>query len=86
MFLNIKWCFYERNKLNKQDFGLCGPDFKPWRPQLARGLCMLCMPDLNFNFLQGREYDEEGNMRQWWNNVTLNTFKNRTACMENQVQ
>ena len=37
-------------------------------------------------FSQGREYDEEGNMRQWWNNVTLNTFKNRTSCMENQVK
>lgn len=36
--------------------------------------------------MQGREYDEDGNMRQWWNNVTLNTFKNRTACMENQVK
>ncbi len=24
-FLHIEWCFYERNRLNKQDFGLRGP-------------------------------------------------------------
>jgi endothelin-converting enzyme len=33
---------------------------------------------------QGREYDADGNMRDWWNNRTLLEFKNRTACMEQQ--
>jgi hypothetical protein len=35
MSFHIRGCFYERNKLTKQDFGLCGP-------HLARG--MLCIP------------------------------------------
>ena len=33
---------------------------------------------------QGREYDEKGNMREWWLNSTLQEFNNRTACMEQQ--
>merc|ERR1739844_31948 len=33
---------------------------------------------------QGREYDEIGNMRNWWNNATLVQFKLRTKCIEDQ--
>lgn len=33
---------------------------------------------------QGREYDENGNMREWWNNATLQQFKSRTECIEEQ--
>ena len=33
---------------------------------------------------QGRGYDEKGNMRNWWNNITLQEFKQRTNCMERQ--
>lgn len=33
---------------------------------------------------QGREYDKEGNMHQWWNNETIAKFKNRTKCFEKQ--
>ena len=33
---------------------------------------------------QGREYDEVGNMRDWWNNATLQQFKARTKCIEDQ--
>lgn len=33
---------------------------------------------------QGREYDKEGNMHQWWNNKTIERFKNRTSCFEKQ--
>ena len=33
---------------------------------------------------QGREYDEIGNMRNWWNNATLVQFKLRTKCIEEQ--
>ena len=33
---------------------------------------------------QGREYDEVGNMRDWWNNATLLQFKARTQCIEDQ--
>ena len=28
-------------------------------------------------FFQGREYDELGNMRDWWNNNTLEQFESR---------
>ena len=34
--------------------------------------------------IQGREYDEIGNMRNWWNNATLLQFKVRTKCIEEQ--
>uniref|UniRef100_A0A670IFG8 endothelin-converting enzyme 1 n=1 Tax=Podarcis muralis TaxID=64176 RepID=A0A670IFG8_PODMU len=33
---------------------------------------------------QGREYDKEGNLRPWWQNSSLEAFKNRTACMTEQ--
>ena len=34
--------------------------------------------------MQGREYDEIGNKRDWWNNATLYQFKVRTKCIEDQ--
>ncbi len=34
LFLHIEGCFYERNKLNKQEFGRHGPDLK-----LLRAIC-----------------------------------------------
>uniref|UniRef100_A0A8C2T692 Endothelin-converting enzyme 1 n=1 Tax=Coturnix japonica TaxID=93934 RepID=A0A8C2T692_COTJA len=33
---------------------------------------------------QGREYDKDGNLRPWWQNSSLEAFKNRTACMTEQ--
>ncbi|MGH0130811.1 UNVERIFIED_CONTAM: hypothetical protein FKN15_071478 [Acipenser sinensis] len=33
---------------------------------------------------QGREYDKDGNLRPWWQNSSLEAFKNRTECMEEQ--
>lgn len=33
---------------------------------------------------QGREFDKHGNMKQWWNNVTIERFKTRAACMVQQ--
>lgn len=32
----------------------------------------------------GREYDKEGNLRPWWQNSSLEAFKNRTACITEQ--
>lgn len=29
---------------------------------------------------QGREYDKEGNLHQWWNDKTVNKFKTLTDC------
>ena len=40
-------------------------------------------PDFFCHF-QGREYDQDGNMRDWWNNVTLEQFETRTKCIEDQ--
>ena len=31
-----------------------------------------------------REYDEDGNLRDWWNNATLSKFKNLTECFVDQ--
>lgn len=35
---------------------------------------------------QGREYDKEGNLRPWWQNVSVVAFSERTRCMEQQYQ
>ncbi|XP_045456630.1 endothelin-converting enzyme homolog [Melitaea cinxia] len=33
---------------------------------------------------QGREYDRFGNLNRWWNNATINKFKKRTECIQDQ--
>ncbi|KAF5279864.1 hypothetical protein FQA39_LY18209 [Lamprigera yunnana] len=33
---------------------------------------------------QGREYDKNGNMHKWWNNETIEKFKERTKCFVDQ--
>uniref|UniRef100_A0A671MV25 Endothelin-converting enzyme 1 n=1 Tax=Sinocyclocheilus anshuiensis TaxID=1608454 RepID=A0A671MV25_9TELE len=33
---------------------------------------------------QGREYDKDGNLRQWWQNSSLEAFKHQTQCMVEQ--
>ncbi|XP_073779420.1 endothelin-converting enzyme 2b isoform X5 [Danio rerio] len=33
---------------------------------------------------QGREYDKDGNLRSWWQNSSVEAFKNRTECMVDQ--
>lgn len=33
---------------------------------------------------QGREYDKEGNLRPWWQNSSLEAFRQRTECMVDQ--
>jgi hypothetical protein len=39
----------------------------------------------NWNcFLSGREYDQNGNLHQWWNNETIEKFKDRTECVVDQ--
>lgn len=32
----------------------------------------------------GRQFDKEGNMKQWWNNATINAFRDRAQCMIDQ--
>ncbi|NWQ82750.1 ECE2 enzyme, partial [Columbina picui] len=54
----------------------------PNRDQLCRGLVSpSATPWLDPS---GREYDKEGNLRPWWQNSSLEAFKNRTACMTEQ--
>uniref|UniRef100_A0A674DR86 endothelin-converting enzyme 1 n=1 Tax=Salmo trutta TaxID=8032 RepID=A0A674DR86_SALTR len=33
---------------------------------------------------QGREYDKDGNLRPWWQNSSVEAFKNHTECMVGQ--
>ena len=35
-------------------------------------------------FSSGRQYDKDGNMRQWWNNETIQAFRERAQCMVDQ--
>ena len=32
----------------------------------------------------GRQYDKDGNLRQWWNNRTIKAFRDRTKCIVEQ--
>lgn len=32
----------------------------------------------------GRNYDEAGNLRNWWSNATLKEYKSRASCIEKQ--
>lgn len=35
-------------------------------------------------FIQGREYDKDGNLRRWWKNSSVEAFKKQTQCMVEQ--
>lgn len=37
-----------------------------------------------FNQFQGRQFDKDGNMRQWWTNKTISEYINRTQCFIKQ--
>lgn len=41
---------------------------------------------LNASFLLslGREYDKDGNLRPWWQNSSVEAFRQRTECMVDQ--
>lgn len=41
---------------------------------------------LNTSFFlsSGREYDKEGNLRPWWQNSSVEAFRQRTECMVDQ--
>jgi len=32
----------------------------------------------------GRQYDKDGNLRQWWNNGTIKAFRERAQCIIDQ--
>lgn len=38
----------------------------------------------NVFLLPGREYDKEGNLRPWWQNSSVEAFRERTECMVDQ--
>src|SRR5699024_3008608 len=33
---------------------------------------------------RGRQFDKNGNMKQWWNNATIKRFRSRTECIIDQ--
>ncbi|OQR75376.1 endothelin-converting enzyme 1-like, partial [Tropilaelaps mercedesae] len=33
---------------------------------------------------KGRQFDKDGNLQQWWNNQTIETFRSRAECMIEQ--
>lgn len=37
-----------------------------------------------FLFVQGRQFDKDGNMRQWWTNKTISEYVERTECFIEQ--
>lgn len=32
----------------------------------------------------GRQFDKDGNMKQWWNNATITAFRDRAQCIIDQ--
>lgn len=44
--------------------------------------CMIIF--LSFIFIKGRQFDKDGNMMQWWNNATIEAFRERTQCIIDQ--
>jgi len=34
--------------------------------------------------MTGRQYDKDGNLRQWWNNGTIKAFRQRAQCIIDQ--
>ncbi|XP_072111338.1 endothelin-converting enzyme 2-like isoform X2 [Mobula birostris] len=59
--------FYARNNPKSLNFG---------------GIGMVMGHELTHAFDdQGREHDKDGNLRPWWQNSSLETFKNKTECM-----
>jgi len=34
--------------------------------------------------IAGRQYDKDGNLRQWWNNGTIKAFRERAQCIIDQ--
>lgn len=39
---------------------------------------------LNLIFKTGRQYDKDGNLKQWWNNATISAFRDRAQCIIDQ--
>jgi predicted metalloendopeptidase len=37
-----------------------------------------------FASVTGRQFDKDGNMMQWWNNVTVRAFRDRAQCIIDQ--
>ena len=33
---------------------------------------------------KGRQFDKEGNLKQWWNNATIKLFRQRAQCIIDQ--
>lgn len=33
---------------------------------------------------KGRQFDKDGNLKQWWNNATVQAFRQRTQCIIDQ--
>lgn len=39
---------------------------------------------LKFLTDKGRQFDKDGNMKQWWNNSTIRAFRERAQCIIDQ--
>lgn len=44
---------------------------------------IICLHNDNFR-ISGRLYDKRGNIRQWWDNVTIEKFESKAQCIEDQ--
>lgn len=39
---------------------------------------------MTFGISLGRQFDKDGNLKQWWNNATINAFRDRAQCIIDQ--
>ena len=46
--------------------------------------CIILISLCDFVLNAGRQYDKDGNLRQWWNNGTIRAFRERAQCIIDQ--
>lgn len=44
----------------------------------------VCVIELTLELSSGRQFDKNGNMKEWWNNATILAFKKQTQCIIDQ--
>lgn len=42
------------------------------------------LPNTELADIAGRQFDKDGNLKQWWTNSTVREYVNRTACFVQQ--
>jgi hypothetical protein len=59
--------------------------YKPINPRDNVWICAAFHNKLAFlGFLAGRQYDKDGNLKQWWSDSVIEKFKEKAQCIIDQ--